>query len=184
MSDDSLNTSANRSAVDRIAHVSLNLDRLDYSRASTVIGTNGDGTTELLDAVEARALAENWITVRATGTDGFVDRLTTDQMNQELKSLRSSRRSDASEVVGLRGYINAITAAAPNRGLLFLIDGIDVSSIDDLENFISDFQHAIQEQLNVAVVMSIDPATFSELIVKSSGVLAALNRAHRVEPGH
>ncbi|BDZ52380.1 hypothetical protein GCM10025867_46210 (plasmid) [Frondihabitans sucicola] len=190
-------------ALDEVRQVSLNLARVDYSRASLIIGQRGIGKTVLLNAVEDAAREDDWLMVQATAAKGFLGRLVVEQLLPLLAELKPDHAKVTGElsvgigvatagitiegaeqsptVASFRNTVFAICEAAPERGLLFTIDEINTRARDELEEFATVYQHAIREGLNVALVMCGIPASLSPMLSKDAAALTFLNRANRVD---
>lgn len=190
-------------ALDDITRVSLNLARLDYSRATLIVGQRGIGKTVLLNAAEDTARDDGWLLVKSTATKGFLRRMVTEQLQPLLAEL-APEGPHVSGTVGVnvgvatagitidepdpsptaasfRNTLYAITKAAPDRGVLFTIDEINTRARDELEEFATVYQHAIRDGLNVALIMCGIPAALSTMLSQDAAAMTFLNRARRVD---
>jgi hypothetical protein len=185
--------------------VSLNLARVDYSRATIIVGQRGTGKTVLLNRIEELAEADDWAIVRITAGRGFVARLVSTQLPRLLHDLGrtggltatvtlgggplpgsisvSSEHGDR-PALGVAEYIAAIcTALGPHRGLLFAVDEVNSASRAELESFAADYQLAVgRDGRNVALVMCGVQSGLRRMLSGPSA-MSFIARAQRIDIG-
>lgn len=191
--------------LEAVQRVSLNLARVDYSRATIILGQRGTGKTVLLNRIEDIAAADGWLVVRITTSRGFMSRLTTVQLPNLLRELAHRRPSTTTVTLGggpvpaslsvaaapgadpargLAEYITEICAhLGPRRGLLFALDEVNSASRAELEGFAGAYQLAVgRDGLNVALVMCGVQSALRKMLSGPSA-MSFLARAQRIDIG-
>lgn len=197
---------AGRSGIlETITSVSLNLARVDYTRASLLIGQRGTGKTVLLNKVQEIAEADGWVVVRESAGRGFLDRLLNSKLPRLLDELRPERPVLGSVTIGggpvpasvtiaergrsprARGILEYIAeiceALGPSRGLLFAIDEVNSGSRAELEEFASAYQEAVGNNRMTAGLVMCGVQSALRRMLSGQSAMSFLARSRRLDIG-
>lgn len=167
----------------------------DPNLTSILIGARGTGKTALLSAIAREAQANGWITARVSAAPGMLQ----DILERAAES--GSELIDASPSLRLKGLsvgqilgIEFDRAAHPEgnwrtrmnallkqlepygTGLLITVDEVR-ADVDEMKQLATVYQHFIEEEKNVALVMAGLPANVSQLVSDKS--VSFLRRARQ-----
>lgn len=188
-----------------VRRVTLNLARVDYSRATLIIGQRGTGKTVLLNRIQEIAEADGWLVVRIVAGRGFLERLVNSQLPRLLAELRPHRGITGSVTLGggpvpasvtlserqhdspaptLETYLTEICSALGlSRGLLLAVDEVNSGTRAELEEFAAAYQTAVgNNRLNAGLVMCGVQSGLRKMLSGQSA-MSFLARSRRMDIG-
>ena len=170
----------------------------DPNLTSILIGARGTGKTALLSAIAREAQAAGWITARVSAGAGMLQDIlerTAESGSELIDSSPSLRLKDLS--VGQTFGIEFDRAYRPEgnwrtcmngllkqlepygTGLLITVDEV-LADVDEMKQLASVYQHFIEEDKNVALVMAGLPANVSQLVSDKSVSFLRRARQHHL----
>lgn len=163
--------------------------------ASIIIGARGTGKTALLARLAQRARAQGWVYASTSAMSGMLDDILerTFEASSDLVSVDEPRRIAGLELGQFFGIQWETLHRAPENwctkmnkllgrlaeldtGLLITVDEVR-TGLDELKTLVSVYQHFVQEERNVALVMAGLPHKVSALLNDED--ISFLRRARR-----
>jgi hypothetical protein len=143
----------------------------DPNRSTVFIGPRGSGKTVLLSKLAREASATGWITANVTAREGMLENIL-EQAKRSGKKLLPAKAKTRLSGITILGY-GFTTESVPqqtaswryrmtdmleilkdnNVGLLITVDELD-TDLQELVTLVSDYQHFIREDRNIALVMA------------------------------
>jgi hypothetical protein len=177
-------------------------------RATIYTGARGSGKTVMLNEIEDRSRERGWVVISETASEGFVSRITGEQLPRQLRELDLDTvrhhltgftgplaigaltwETIEKHIVtwGLRSQVELLTDLLRERdrerevGVLFTLDEIHGGSSSELREFVTTVQHAFREDRSLAFVGAGLSAAISDVL--NDDVLTFLRRAERYHLG-
>jgi predicted transcriptional regulator len=166
----------------------------DPNRATLFTGARGSGKTVIMEQIAFEASPKGWITASVDALPGMLDEiieqvkrnsahLIDDKTRSRLTAfqignLSLTREFEPSRLPSWRIQMSELLDALAEKhvGLLFTIDEVQ-DATPELIKFVSDYQHLVREDQNVALLMSGLPGNIDTLLLNKH--ITFLRRALR-----